>query len=93
MEGTAGDIRETILDLSGYADKFILPVLKKISRNESIFRYSLFYNLLGHRFSQRGKAATKQAFNPQITQITQILQVINKNNSKSIGFHDLPSKN
>ena len=45
------------------------------------------------QITQRGKAATKQAFNPQISQITQILQIINKNNSKSIGFHDLISKN
>ena len=47
----------------------------------------------GHRYTQRGKAATKQAFNPQISQISQILLKINKNNKKSIGFHDLPSKN
>ena len=31
--------------------------------------------------TQRGGAATKQAFNPQISQITQILKIINKNNS------------
>ncbi len=43
--------------------------------------------------TQRGKAATKQAFYPQISQITQILKIINKINSKSLGFHDLPSKN
>jgi hypothetical protein len=43
--------------------------------------------------TQRGKAATKQAFNPQISQITQILLIIIKNNAKNIGFHDLPSKN
>ena len=48
---------------------------------------------LEHGFTQRGKVATKQAFSPQISQITQILQIINKNNPKSIGFHDLPSKN
>jgi hypothetical protein len=42
--------------------------------------------------AQRGKAATKQAFNPQISQITQI-KITNKNNPKSIGFHYLPSKN
>jgi hypothetical protein len=45
------------------------------------------------RGAERGKAATKQAFNPQISQITQILKRINKNKSKSIGLHDLPIKN
>jgi hypothetical protein len=31
--------------------------------------------------TQRGRAATKKAFNPQISQITRIFKMINKNNS------------
>jgi hypothetical protein len=62
-------------------------------RDRSLLCSDFFLLGFGHGFPQRSKAATKQAFNPQISQITQILQIINKNNSKSIGFHDLPSKN
>ena len=32
---------------------------------------------LEHRYTQRGRAATKQTFNPQISQITQIIKIIN----------------
>jgi len=73
-------------------DRIKLETKKKMQLNlyGCIDSINMFF---GRRFSQRGRAATKKAFNPQISQITQIFQIINNNNSKSIGSHDLPSKN
>ena len=42
--------------------------------------------------NQRGRAATKQAFYPQISQITRIVKIMNKNNSKDISFRNLLNK-